>query len=421
MKKIYSLLLSLVMLSAFTACTSEVDDAFDQSSAERIASTINNDTEILTSASNGWLMKYYADPQYGGYNVYCKFDADGNVSIQNELYGDTIATSHYTLSQSQGVVLSFDTYNELIHVFSDPDASIAGVGDYGTGMTGDFEFRVLSACADSVVLKGKKHGMKVVMVPMPANTKWADYTAKVKAIENAIDSYSSYNFVTGSDTIKMTRKYRQFSFTDPETGNSVDMPYIVTDKGMELYSPVSYKDKTISGFTYSDDNNWLSLDDSAVKICPRVSLVALLVNYDWYFLRSGLTDTENWDKWIASVYPSFQSSYGAVSFLCFTAISDSQLAFYCRFGKYAGYLAYNIVEVSDKEVTFEFTKSGNSNGTFLYSNCYWSYITSPFSDKTFTISVDDVKNPGVMTLTEKGNPSNVITLTTAEKTDPFNN
>ena len=421
MKKIYSLLLSVVMLSAFTACTNEVDDVFDKSSAERMQDAINDDMQVLTSASNGWLMKFYADTQYGGYNVYCKFNADNTVSVQNELYGDSIATSHYTVSQSQGVVLSFDTYNELIHIFSDPDASVSGIGDNGKGMLGDFEFRVISACADSVVLKGKKHGSKVVMTPMAAGTEWNDYAEKVSDIEDGINSYGKYNLVIAGDTLQMTRKYRQLSFTNPESGNTVSLPYTITDKGIELYEPLTYADKTVTGFSYSADSNWTSFEDASVMICPSTSLVSLLVTNDWYFTRSGLSDTRYWDAWISDMYPSFSSSYGEVSLLCFTPISDSQIAYYCLFGKYMGYLTYNVTEISETEVKITFAKTGNSNGLYLYQSYYWSYIAAPFAGKSFSIAVDNVKNPTVMTLTDEDNPSNVITLTTEEKTYPFDN
>src|SRR3712207_8641346 len=52
--------------------------------------------------------------------------------------------------------------------------SVAEVGVAGRGFEGDFEFRVLSAAADSVVLEGKKHGARIVMTPMPAETKWVE-------------------------------------------------------------------------------------------------------------------------------------------------------------------------------------------------------------------------------------------------------
>lgn len=420
MKKIYGLLLSFVMLSAFTACTSEVDDVFDQSSAERISDAISNDTELLTSASGGWLMKFYADTLYGGYNVRCKFNADNTVSVQNEMYGDTIVSSHYTLAQSEGVVLSFDTYNELIHVFSDPDRSVSGFGNNGEGMNGDFEFRVISACADSIVLLGKKHESRIVMTPLSSDSQWSDYISDVKRIESKVNSFGSYNLVVGSDTVKVSRKYHKFYFVNPENGNTINMSYIFTDKGMQLYHPVSYAGKIISGFTYSDDGEWQCFDDSNVKLCPHFSLASMLTNYTWYFQRSGLTDTSKWDTWINALYGDFATYYGEVSFLCFTNM-DSGFSFYCEFGIYEGYLTYNVTEVSENVVTIQPTGTGDENGLFLSQNCYWSYITAPFSNKTFIISVDSMTKPTVMTLTQRNNPKNVITLTTSKKTDPFNN
>ncbi|MER8353197.1 DUF4302 domain-containing protein, partial [Acinetobacter baumannii] len=84
---------------------------------------------VLTSAENGWLMKYYpkANTKYGGYNLLLKFGTDGNVTAMSDALGaDTKATSHYKLEQSASIVLSFDAYNKVIHFFSDP-ANPAGI------------------------------------------------------------------------------------------------------------------------------------------------------------------------------------------------------------------------------------------------------------------------------------------------------
>lgn len=56
----------------------------------------------MASAPNGWRMAYYGAEQYGGYNIFCKFDTAENVKVMEET--DMFeAESHYTVSQSQGV------------------------------------------------------------------------------------------------------------------------------------------------------------------------------------------------------------------------------------------------------------------------------------------------------------------------------
>lgn len=132
------------------ACTPEVDDKFDNSSAERATMSQAETQKILESQTNGWIMHMYGTLTYGGFNVYCNFK-DSKVTVASEFYGpEETATSHYKLEQSSGTVLSFDEYNPIFHYFSDP--SITDFGSLGKGFNGDLEFRVLSASADSVVL-----------------------------------------------------------------------------------------------------------------------------------------------------------------------------------------------------------------------------------------------------------------------------
>ena len=57
---------------------------FDDSSANRIEASLAQVNEVLLSAKNGWLMKYYpnANQKYGGYNLFLYFSADGKNKIQ---------------------------------------------------------------------------------------------------------------------------------------------------------------------------------------------------------------------------------------------------------------------------------------------------------------------------------------------------
>ena len=58
MKKIYNLWILALILIGAGACTSEVDDVFDQSAANRINQSIAEYQEVLRSAGNGWVLNY---------------------------------------------------------------------------------------------------------------------------------------------------------------------------------------------------------------------------------------------------------------------------------------------------------------------------------------------------------------------------
>ncbi|MBS6329148.1 MAG: DUF4302 domain-containing protein, partial [Prevotella bivia] len=59
MKKIYSLAFALVALLAITSCKNEIDDVFDQPSAERISAELQKTKEVLTLAKNGWCLEFF--------------------------------------------------------------------------------------------------------------------------------------------------------------------------------------------------------------------------------------------------------------------------------------------------------------------------------------------------------------------------
>ena len=266
MKKVYSFMFAVMGLLAYTSCTNEVDDVFDKSSAQRIQEAIEADKAVLTSAANGWMMEYYCGSQFGGYNVTCKFNADNTVTVQNEFYDPAESrTSHFRLEQSQGVILSFDEYNEFIHCFSDP-VNPFGMGQRSVGMNGDFEFRVLTACADSVVMLGKKHGQRIKMTPIANDFDVEAYLTAVTQVEEKMDA-SSYAIVIDEDTFAVSKSYRTLAITDPETDKDVSVSYIVTDRGFVFRNPIEFAGKTISGFDYRDGNDgWLNPADNSVKL-----------------------------------------------------------------------------------------------------------------------------------------------------------
>jgi hypothetical protein len=157
MKHIIKFLFLALWIALFTGCNSQEENLFGDSSANRISATLNANKVILCAPVNGWIMEYYpsATQQYGGYNIWVNFSSDGSVSAMSEIYGTGInSISSYSLKQSDGPILSFDTYNQVMHYFSDP-ANPDKIGKNGKGMEGDFEFTILSAKANEVILKGK--------------------------------------------------------------------------------------------------------------------------------------------------------------------------------------------------------------------------------------------------------------------------
>lgn len=423
MKKIYNLLFLLTALMTYSSCTSEVDDVFGKSSSERIEETMSNTNAILTANTKGWIMKYYANTMYGGYNVYCKFNQDKTVTVASEIYGDGKEySSHYKFEQSQGAILSFDEYNPIFHFFSEP-ANSAGVGDAGKGMLGDFEFRIQSASNDSIVMLGKKHNSKIVMIPMAENS-WSDYYNKIVDIENNMNA-QKYALNIDGVTLKCTRSFNELVFTDPETDADIEMPIIVTPTGYELYKPIEYKGKTIAGFTYSEDGLWKCTSDNSVVLAIP-PLADTFVDSAWYVAMSKMSK-------IGTPYFNYANA-GATSIsqqiyaIIFGKYTLNEPVFGLTFYSYDGAKAwggaygFNYKIESEDEITLEYNNKNYVNGDY-YKSYNYHYMAIPFGftdeARTFKLTADDKKNPSYIIMTDESDENNVIKLLASPVYFPF--
>lgn len=425
MKKIFNMLLFLAAMTFATSCTSEVDDAFPQSSAQRMAETVSSTKATLQSSPTGWLMRMYGDLDFGGYTVLCKFEGD-YVSVMSEIYGpaDTV-TSHYKVEQSAGTILSFDEYNRIFHFFSDP-ANPAGLGLNGKGFLGDLEFRVLKATSDSIIMTGKKHGNRIVMTPAPED--WAGYINKVYDMEDFITS-ASYALKAGDMTLPTKSSYRLFEATNPTTGEVTDLPYIVTDKGVEFYKTYTINGKAIKGFTCTGEV-WPELSDATTTLAPVITpLNQLLVSNKWYFSFSNISPYGQpyWKEFQSGLATVLGMSLAQASF-GFCDLEGSGFGFQCLVSGYSGAMYWTYQFVGDDQITITFTKKGDANpgnGPFFYSNCKLNYALFPFGidgkARTFKLETDRLSNPSYILMTDTSNPDNWFKLSAKAITNPFAN
>ena len=216
MKRIIPILATAV-LSAFviSSCVKDEEHIFDKSASLRVKEAMDNAQKVLTSASNGWKMYYYPHPDqdYGGYMYALKFDNE-SVTVWSEVfYGSS--TSLYKMTNDDGPVLSFDTNNYAFHYFATPSGSSKNLyGESGLyqAYKGDFEFIVMSAKPEEVVLKGKRSGNKILMYPLDESPE----TFIEKAAQNAEDIFvSSFEGTIGGEaaTAYMDIGYRWATIT----------------------------------------------------------------------------------------------------------------------------------------------------------------------------------------------------------------
>lgn len=193
MKAKYLVIIGLLAVT-FAACSRDEESLFDKPAAIRAQEAIENAFDVLTSAENGWEMAYFPNLEASakGYNMVLKFSKNGNVSVtaknsattNNKIMTDTAST--WAVKSDYGPILTFDTYNDVFHAFSDPKED-------GAGHLGDYEFLILKATPELVLLKGKKHSAYSVMRPMK-NTDLADYYKKCEKMQ--ADLFGNNNIVT---------------------------------------------------------------------------------------------------------------------------------------------------------------------------------------------------------------------------------
>lgn len=268
MRRIYIYMLASILALPIVSCSDDIEEVFDKSSSERIDEAISEYTTLLTSASDGWMMKYYPNPSttFGGYSIFVKFGSDGNAIVMSDLFGTSVsAVSHYKLEQSAGVVLSFDEYNSVMHYFATP-VNPDGLGSVQSGLGGDFEFRIVSASADKFVMTGKKHEATIVMNALPTGTSFADVINSLNTMESNI-TFASYTCTADTATYSVEPSYRTLTFTNANGDEDpITTPYVVTTEGMEFYSPIVLCGDSISGFRYvgGESNEFSSIGGSAV-------------------------------------------------------------------------------------------------------------------------------------------------------------
>ena len=270
MKKILYLILLLPFFS-LQSCVEDEKDIFDASAAERIAAAMKEYRATLAAAENGWLLAYYPEKNHsiGGYNMMAKFTAEGNVTLSSEVAtrnyeaGDTL-TSQYDIISDMGPVLTFNTYNEILHHFTEPNGS----SDVD-GMAGDYEFVFMEVTPSKIILKGKKYDNKLVMTRLEEPTDPKAYYTSIAAMEESA-SFGNYYFRVNGDSVSMAVlsdrvlniTYEQFDESGDVVVQKEGLAFTFTPTGIKLYEPFVYtKDLRSNSQVKMENFDW---NDEAV-------------------------------------------------------------------------------------------------------------------------------------------------------------
>lgn len=449
MRKISYLFALLVSFIAFNACTSDVDNYFPESAPERATKTVAEVKKILQEAPNGWRMEYYGDMTYGGYNVLCQFKGD-SVQIASEKAGKNheagldasgnliseTSLAHYSVNQSMGVVISFDTFNKLFHYFADPKNE--DYGEAGTGFGGDFEFRVLKYSPDSIQLQGLKHGDRIMLYPMKADMDWASYLKEVENVKNYMAS-SSYTLLADNDTLAEVTQYGDYHsliFQYPDSTGEMKVyayPYIITPEGYKFYREIEIGGKKFTNFSkdFNDATDERFYPQGDPSICLETVVPPVVDAFQkgqWFFSASKVSPESEgaWNDFMEAIKTAANGKE-AILYQAMIGTYNNKFGFHAWLSSDYLYVELTIRDPNEEgnEIALQYNRNSPTNKAaqvFMKS-----YKLTPVL-KTFsalnnklrlTLETDNPRKPTYMKLIQVKKPENVLELSATQVMYPF--
>lgn len=276
----------IVPIFMMTGCLFEEEDLFDKPASLRMDEEIKADMALLIGASKGWLVDYYPEKNYsmGGYVMHWKFNEDGSVDVAceagvNGIPAGQSVTSLWAVKPGHGPILSFDTYNEVLHYFCQPSQSDID------GLAGDYEFVIRRniKMENNLVITGKKNGNKLILRPVAENDDPAQYLAKVKEFSDAAVANRNFdvqlNGTSVGTTVFSTTKVAGLTVRsinmeitvpsgneDEETTKDTTVTFTYTPNGFRFNEPISFQGLTMQNFVWDEAERKYTCSDPGVSI-----------------------------------------------------------------------------------------------------------------------------------------------------------
>lgn len=264
--KIFKYLFFALACCLATSCVEDEKDLFSDSAAQRINASVKSYTDLLESSENGWIMNFYPahDGEMGGVVFTVNFK-DGVVSLLSEEDPEAeAAKSLYQVKGEQEVLLTFDSYTELFHQFSEPLGSSAP-----SGMESDYEFafKSVSANADTIMLKGKRYAQPLQLIRLKEDAQ--SYVKEIATLHEAMFAMPhTLGLVNGKDSVEVSFEGDVLEFAeyvdaptdfDPENKDYIvhDIPFVITKTGAHFQTPVIMNGETFQDLTFDAESEEL--------------------------------------------------------------------------------------------------------------------------------------------------------------------
>ena len=467
MKKFLNIsVIALVAMGSLglSSCSHEEDDIFNENAATRLAGTITTYSDILTQNGGKWELEYFTTSDEPGYVYVMTFNKNGTVTMagQNQWIGkmktnDPSSTTPYYASETSlwevitdnGPVLSFNSYNPIFHLFSDPaDLPSTTVNEGGHGHTGDYEFDIMkySDNGDTLYLQGKKHEVNMIMTRIPASTDDKTYMNEVTAMADSFfNANISENYINlpGGSRYVVLDGATSIMTTYPENGDPVVQStthnFIITRTGLSLMSPmilhdsIDGKDYSVQHFVRQADGSLLCTDDNKTTItADYLSGCVSSKNMSWKLALGsvglGGRFLDEYNTLVTDMKAFNSSTLSSMHFGWNASAGRYELYFPFTFKnsrkqtvKATGIIIAKVVAVDHNTVKFAFdfddpVYSDTKQVNYVYGKTYYNNVPGlkAFIDDiaatSFTLSTADVLAPVSITMADQGNAENFIKI-----------
>lgn len=321
--KTYKYLLLLIPVLCLTSCLFEENNVFDESPAVRMQKAIDEYKSFLKDAPNGWVINYYPELKYGvgGYAIYCNFREDKDVEAACEIATHDVAPfetviSKWDIISYQGPVLTFDTYNPVIHYFSEVSSS-----SDRDGRAGDYDFVITRAVKDTFYLTGLKNENKMIMYKCPEDP--IEYLRKVNALAANTSMFKTFNIVQNGDSVGAVRisstitnslmnRTLTASYSLDGRDTTITFPFFYTPTELRLQKPLEINGTSIEVLTWDAENRQYVASGTDNITLPYVGAKVFLYEdflgeYNLYYSTSNATPANRNKSLTVSLV---QESYG---------------------------------------------------------------------------------------------------------------
>lgn len=246
LNKIFPVTLLLLVGSMLQSCLKDQEDIFDESPSVRMQEYLDNAKKVLTSSENGWAFDYYPDRDlsYGGYIFTVKFD-NANATVGSEIAPGMFETSLYKLTDDNGPMLSFDSYNLIMHFFATPSGSRYEAYD------GDFEFMIMDVTDDVIRLRGKRTGNTMYLHRLNESAEsYLNAATEMEGNMFATSATGTVGDVPVTSNIYLADRVMEVVWGEEEDDSDYQY-YVPTKTGVRFLKPLNIAGATVDALDFN--------------------------------------------------------------------------------------------------------------------------------------------------------------------------